>query len=174
MELGLALVQFEAYDAEANRFLGLTTITLPEIEFETTDIKGSGILGTVSWPVRGNLNNLTMTYQWLTITAEGAKILNQSRGYNMSLRGLQDGYDAGTGERKNIPVRIDVRSHATKLSLGKFEVGEQTETELEVMLDYIKVTIGGAEVLLIDKFNYVYSINGEDISEDIKAALGRT
>lgn len=172
MELSLALIQFEAYD-EGDRMIGLTTIDLPEIELEQTDVKAAGVAGTVSWPVKGNFSNFASTFHWLTLTEAGAKFLNQKQGWMMSLRGAQEGYDAGTGERKVIPVRLDIRCHTTKLSLGKFEVGEQTETELEVMLDFVKLTIGGNEAFAVDKFNYQFSVNGEDIFNDVRAALGR-
>ena len=35
-------------------YIGLTTCDLPEIEIAQTDIKGAGLVGTISWPVRGN------------------------------------------------------------------------------------------------------------------------
>lgn len=171
MQLNLALIQFEAFDS-GERMLGLTTIDLPEIELEQTDVKGAGILGTVSFPVKGNFSNFATTFHWLTLTEVGAKFLNQNKGYVLSLRGAQEAYDTATGERKVIPVRVDVRAHTTKLSLGKFEVGEQTETELELMLDFIKVSIDGKEVILADKFNYQAAVNGEDVLEDVRAALG--
>ena len=171
MNIQLALINFEAYDS-GERMLGLTTIDLPELELEQTDTKGAGILGTVSWPVRGNFSNFTTTFHWLTLTETGAKFLNQKQGYLISLRGAQEGYDAGNGERKVIPVRVDLRCHTTKLSLGKFEPGSQTETELEVMLDYVAITINGQKVLEIDKFNSRFVVNGEDVLEDVRAALG--
>lgn len=171
MVIPLSMINFEVYD-NGERMLGLASCDLAEIEISTTDIKGAGILGTVSWPVKGNFSNFATTFHWLTLTETGAKFLNQSKGYVLSLRGAQEAYDAATGERKVVPVRVDVRAHTTKLSLGKFEVGEQTETELEFMLDFIKVSIGGKEVLSVDKFNYQAAVNGEDYLSDVKEALG--
>ena len=171
MNIQLALIQFEGFD-EGNRMLGLTTIDLPEIELEQTDIKGAGIAGTVSWPVRGNLNNLAATLHWLTLTETGASFLSQGASHMLSLRGAQEAYDAGTGERRVVGVRLDLRTHATKLSLGKFEVGEQTETELEVMIDWLKLSIDGKEVTEIDKLNYRFNVNGTDYLSDVKQVLG--
>ena len=171
MNIQLALINWEAFDS-ADRMLGLTTCDLPEIELAQTDIKGAGLVGTISWPVRGNVNNLTTTLHWLTLTEAGAKFLSQGAAHMLSLRGAQEGYDSGTGERRVIPVRLDLRTHTNKLSLGKFEVGEQTETELELMIDYLKLTIDGKEVTEIDKFNYQMAVNGTDYLSDVKGAVG--
>ena len=173
MNIKLALINFEAFNSQ-NRLIGLTSIDLPELEYESTDLGSvAGVAGQISWPVRGNFSNLQSTFHWLTLTEDGAQFLNQNQAHMMSLRGAQESYDAGTGERKVVPVRIDLRCHTTKLSLGKFEPGEQMETELEVMLDWLKLTIdGNKEVFEVDKFNYVASVNGQDYLSDVRAAMG--
>lgn len=153
--------------------LGLTTTTLPDIEMAQTDIKGSGIAGTVSWPVRGNLSNFTMTMTWLTLNEYACKFLSQNRGHMISLRAAIEEYDAGSGERRVVPLRIDMRVHATKVTGGKLEVGENMETELEVMLDYLKLTLNDIVLVEVDKFNYKHIVNGEDYLADVAAALGR-
>jgi len=168
----LALINFEGYDSDSNRFLGLTSCDLPDIEYETTDINGSGISGTLSFPIKGNFSNFTSTFHFRTLTAAGCKILSQNRGHHLSLRGAKEIYDAGAGERKVVPVRVDMRCHGTKLTAGKLEAGSTMDTELEVMLDALKITIDGKTVLEIDKFNYVYSVDGEDMLSDVSAALG--
>lgn len=168
----LALINFEGYDSDSNRFLGLTSCDLPDIEYETTDINGSGISGTLSFPIKGNFSNFTSTFHFRTLTAAGCKILSQNRGHHLSLRGAKEIYDAGAGERKVVPVRVDMRCHGTKLTAGKLEAGATMDTELEVMLDALKITIDGKTVLEIDKFNYVYSVDGEDMLSDVSAALG--
>lgn len=171
MNIGLALVNYEVY-GEGERLHGTASVDLPDIEFATTDIKGAGIAGSISFPIKGNFDNFTMTYHWRTLTESGAQYLSQQRGVIHSLRGAQEAYDAGTGERKVVPIRIDVRAHANKLALGKFEPGEQVETELEVVLDWIKVTIDGKVVVDVDKFNFRAAINGADYLSDVRAALG--
>lgn len=171
MNIQLALIQFEAFDS-GDRMLGLTTCDLPEIEFAQTDIKGAGLVGTVSFPVRGNVNNLTTTLHWLTLTEAGAKFLSQGAAHMLSLRGAQEAYDSGTGERRVVPVRLDLRTHTNKLSLGKFDPGEQVETELELMIDWLKLSIDGKEVTEIDKMNYHMNVSGQDYLGDVRAALG--
>ena len=172
MQIPLALINFEGYD-EGDRLIGLTDATLPDIEFATTDISGAGISGTLSFPIRGNFENFTTTLRWRTLTSSGAKYLNQTQGWHLSLRGAFEDYDAGEGIRKVVPVRCDMRVHATKLALGKFESGEQSEAELELMIDWIRLTVDGKEVFEVDRFNYKFNMNGQDIFADVNAALGR-
>ena len=167
----LALINFEAY-AEGERLLGLVSCDLVDIENETTDIAGAGISGTLSFPIKGNFSNFTSTLHFRTLTTAGCKILSQNRGHHLSLRGAKEVFDAGSGERKVVPVRVDMRCHGTKLTAGKLEAGATMDTELEVMLDALKITIDGKTALEIDKFNYVYSVDGEDMLADVSAALG--
>ncbi len=167
----LATIQYEVYDAD-DRLQGTASVDLPDLEYATTDIKGAGIAGTVSWPVKANFENFVTTIHWRNLTPMGAKYLSQNSAYNLCFRQATEIYDAGTGERPFLAVRIDLRCHTNKLALGTLEPGEVQEVELEVMVDRIKITIDGKEVLLVDKFNFVNNVNGTDELSDIRAALG--
>ena len=170
--INLATINFEVYRDGDNRLLGTSTVDLPEIAFATTDIKGSGILGTLSYPIKGNFDNLEVTLHWRTLTAAAVTFLNQTKAQRLSLRQAAEVEDAGSGERGVSAVRIDVVGHTTKLAPGKLEPGEQTETELTLALTRIKITIDGKEVLEIDKLNSVFLVDGEDQLSDVRAALG--
>ena len=169
----LALIQFEVYDSDSHRLMGLATVDLPEIELKTTDISGAGIAGEVSWPVRGNFGNFSATFHFRTLTAAACEFFNQDRGHSMSLREATDRYDSGSGERKVGAIRMDIRAHAVKLTAGKLEPGETMDTELEMMIDALSVKFEGTEKLKVDKFNYSYEVGGSDMFGAVKAALGR-
>ena len=173
MNIPLSTIQFEAYN-DKERMVGLATIDLPDIEFSTTDIKGAGILGTISWATRGNIENLETTLHWNVLTKNSATFASQSAGHMVSLRAATEVYDAGTGERKIMPIRVDLRGHTTKIGLGKFEPGETMESELTLTIDWLKITYDKDFVYLeIDKLNSRYVANGQDIFADVNAALGR-
>lgn len=167
----ISLINFECYNA-GNRLLGLATIDLPDIESMTAEISGAGIGGKIDWPVRGMFENIATTLHFRVVYEGSGQYLSQGSGHMMSLRGASEEYDASSGERKVMPIKIDLRGHSSKLGLGKLEPGTDMESELEITLDYLKVTIDGKEVLELDKFNYIYSVNGVDFLSDVRDALG--
>lgn len=167
----LSETNFEVY-LEGNRLIGLATVDLSELEYLSTDIKGNGIAGEFSVPTRGHLNNLTVTLHWRILYEDSLQFLSQGAGHNFSLRGAWEKYDAATGVRSVHALRVDMRGHTSKLTMGKWEPGETSDTELELTLDYINVICDGEDVFTHDKFNFIHTVNGVDYLADVRTALG--
>jgi phage tail tube protein FII len=58
-----------------------------------------------------------------------------------------------------------------KYDPGKIEVNAGADGSSEYEVIYYRKIIDGKEVLLIDKFNYKYVVNGKDYMNEIRAAL---
>ena len=167
----LQTIAFEVYE-RGNRLLGLASVDLPNIEFESTDVKGSGLAGTLSVPTRGHTANLELTLHWRAIFETPLRLL-RGQSVMLSLREAIETYDAALGELKSKALRIDIRGLPASLNLGKLEPASEMESELKINLDYLKVVVGGQSTLLeIDKENFVYSIDGSDFLGDVRNALG--
>lgn len=167
----LQTINFEVFE-HGDRLLGIANVTLPSIEFETVDVKGAGLGGTLAVPTRGHTANMELTLQWRSIFEQPLRLFRGSS-VMLSLRGAIETYDAALGELKAKAVRVDIRGLPASLNLGKFESSSEMESELKVHLDYIKVVVGGQSTLLeIDKENFVYSIDGNDFLGDVRNALG--
>ena len=59
------------------------------------------------------------------------------------------------------------------MTLGKFERASETESESTLNLDYIKIEVGGKEILEYDKFNFFFTVNGVDYLAGTRTAIGR-
>lgn len=164
-------INFECY-SDGDRLMGLATFDMPEIEYLSTDIKGNGIAGEFSVPTRGHLNNLTATLHWRILYENPIQFLAQGTGHMLSLRGAWERCDAATGVRSTHSLRLDMRGHTSKLTMGKWEPGETSETELEMSLDYIKMICDDIKVFEHDKFNFVHEVEGTDYLRDVRYALG--
>ena len=46
----------------------------------------------------------------------------------------------------------------------------ENETTLE--LDYLKITVDGKTTCTIDKYNFIYELDGVDFMTDVRSALG--
>ena len=164
-------INFEVY-AEGDRLIGLATFDMSELEFLSTDIKGAGIAGEFSVPTRGHLSNYTVTLHWRILYENSLQFLRQGEGLHFSLRGAWERYDAALGIREVHALRVDMRGHTSKLTMGKWEPAETSDTELELTLDYIKVICDDNDIFEHDKFNFIHVVNGVDYLADVRTALG--
>lgn len=165
-----SLINFEVYSND-NRLLGLSDVELGELEFLSTEIKGNGIAGSYDNPIVGHIKSPEIKLKWRTLYDPAVNLLS-TPAKQLSLRGAQQHYDSGTGELKIVPVRIDVRARTKSSSLGKFEPGEQVESETTLICDYLKITVSGTERLEWDCFNYIYKVFSTDYLENVRTALG--
>lgn len=169
-----SLINYEVYDDSDGsvRLLGTASVDLPELEFMTSDIKGAGVLGEFSLSILGHVNNMSVTLHWRTIHSDLTE-LAAPYAHSLTLRGAIQDYSAESGNMVVSPVAIKFRGVPTKATFGKFEPGEQTDSESEFAVDYLKIEVDGEEVLEHDKFNYVFRVNGTDYLGDTRDALGR-
>lgn len=80
--------------------------------------------------------------------------------------------DTQTGTLKSVPAKVMVRGLPKSTDLGKLEMGATTDTKNTIEVTYIKVTIDGTDVLELDKYNYICSIEGTDYMAAVRTALG--
>lgn len=164
------LINFRVYN-DGNDLLGVATVDLPEIEAMSDSISGAGIAGEAETPVLGHFGSMTTTFTWRTIE-RAAMALNQQKAHAVEVRGSQQVYDAARGEYSTTPVRVSMRIVPKTVTLGTFEVGATTDTEQEFEVTYLKVLVGGVEIVEIDKFNFIARFNGVDSLSGVRKDLG--
>lgn len=164
------LIGFRCYD-EGNDLLGLVNVTLPEIEAMSDTVSGAGIAGEVESPVLGHYAPMTTTFAWRTIEKSAMK-LAQQKAHQVDLRGSQQVYDSANGTYSSVPVRLTMRIVPKTVTLGTFEAGATTETEIEYEVLYIKGFIEGKEVMEIDKFNFISKFGDVDALASVRSDLG--
>lgn len=164
------LNDFRVFDENDSK-IGVVTADLPELSFLTDTVKGGGMLGESDLPVKGQLQSMAMTLHYRTIGQDAVKKFVHTY-HQLDLRGAQEVYDPASGTNTIVPVRCTVKCAPKRLALGTFELGASTDTEEEFEVTYIKIYIDGQEVLEVDKFNYVCKVDGQDLLDDIKQALG--
>ena len=86
-----AVINFACYE-DAKDFLGLASVTLPDVDFITTTVSGAGIAGNVEAPIIGHMNAMTAQLKFRTFSTESLK-LQEPREHNVDLRAPQQVYD---------------------------------------------------------------------------------
>ncbi len=164
------LINFRVY-MNGDDLVGISDVTLPKLEAITETVKGAGIAGEIDSPTIGHFGSMELELNWRTLLQTNV-ILAKPTGVDLDLRGAIQMNDSATGTLKSVPAKVVVRGLPKSTDLGKLEMGATTDTKNTIEVTYIKVTIDGSDVLEVDKYNYICTIDGTDYLSDVRTALG--
>ncbi len=156
---------------EGNVLLGAAKIDLPDFEFMSESIAGLGIAGEVDVPIVGHFASMTTTLTWNTTTEDAVKLLIPEA-HQLDVRGSIQVYDAGTGKFHDEAVKVVMRTMPKKVGIGSFEPAKKMDSETELEVAYIKVSQNGKELVEVDKFNFIFRVNGTDYMSKIRQNMG--
>ncbi len=142
---------------------------LPGIEFQTSDVKGAGILGSISMPMAGQMNSATFSAA-LRSVAKKAGSLGKLGIRNIELRFARETITS-KGDLVPEGTKIFISGILKKLDHGKVESGASMDANAEWEVIRCRQVVDGKEVLLWDKQNYIYKIDGQDQLAGIRAVL---
>jgi hypothetical protein len=152
-------------------FIGTSDVELPDLKSLTESIKGAGMAGQIDAPVIGHLDSLETKFNWRTITNRNAS-LTAPKAHTFDVRGDQQFYDSTAGEYKTCAVRLLVVGSPKNTALGKLEPATTTGTNNVYETSYLKLEIDGKEKIEIDKYNYIFKVDGVDYLNASREALG--
>lgn len=164
------LINAKVYNG-SDELLGVATVTLPELSYVTEALEGLGIAGPVETPVIGHFQSLTISLSWNTVNPSAISVL-KTESTQLTVRASVQRYDAGTGKLEGQPVKLVVNTLPKKSGLGKTEPGKKMDNETELEVPYLKLWIGGQEMMEIDKFNFICRVLGEDMLAQVRNDLG--
>lgn len=153
------------------RKMGIADITLPDLEYMTESMKGSGIGGEVDLVNPGNISPMSLTINWRTIN-EDAIELAKPEAHNLECFGAISEYNSGIGKMETRQIRVNVKVMPKKVGFGKFENNATTDTNNEFSVLYLKIKNNGSTKVEIDPLNYKFRIGDTDFLEAVRIALG--
>lgn len=142
---------------------------LPSIEVQTTEVKGAGIMGTIDMPSTGQIGSMTFTITQRSIGRNAMKLATPGI-HTIELRFVQD-VTMPDGQVIKEGTKVFLTCFNKKLDPGKVEPQATREGSAEFEVLRYRQVVDGTEVLLVDKRNYIYKINGVDYMEKVRAAL---
>lgn len=142
---------------------------LPSIENGTTAVKGAGILGALEMPSSAQLNAMVFSASMRSINKTNISCAAPGV-HNIEVRFVKD---VKTDNGTMIPqgTKIFITGIFKKYDPGKVEENGTMDGSIEYEVLRYRIVINGEEVLLIDKVNFIYIVNGVDYMKDIRAAL---
>ena len=151
---------------------GIAEGELPNLEYMTSEVKGAGIAGTAETIVPGLFGSITFTLKWRTLPKNYFNLAKPTV-HNLDMYCDMEVFDAGTGTVKSQQLHVYVKAQTKHYNLGSLTVGESMDAETEHEVTYIKISFDGKEVVELDKYNYIYKVNGVDYLQESRKALGR-
>ncbi len=145
-------------------------IQLPSIEKLTDTIKGAGILGEVDLPSFGQIASMTLVINNRADTEQYAHLSRPGQ-INIEIVWVTDRFDSTQSNVGLIQNKAFMTVINKKYDMGKIETNASSDGSSEFEVLTIRKVVDGKEVLLIDKFNYKYVVNGVDYMEKLRAAL---
>ncbi|WP_268570111.1 phage major tail tube protein [Paenibacillus larvae] len=154
-----------------SQFLGVATVELPSLEYLSDSVKGAGIAGEVESPVLGQFGSMTCSLSWSTMDPAAIELL-APEAHALDFRASQQSYNTATGVYATEGAKISVRAIPKSVELGSFEVGAAMDGKTEFEVIYLKVSVGEKVLLELDKFNFIFVVNGKDHLADVREHLG--
>lgn len=165
-------INFSVY-LDGEDMLGVAEATIPTFESMTETVKGAGIAGEFDSIVLGHFGSTTIELNWRNVTDSAIKLLKPVA-HNLDLYGALQDYDAGAGKYVVRQIHIYCKAVPKNLNLGKLSVGEEGDSSTEFELHYLLVERDGVRRIEMDKFNYIFWIDGVDYLAEVRKALGKS
>ena len=156
---------------DGNSYLGVAkSVTLPSLGRKMEAYRGGGMNG----PVKADLgmSDDGIQFEWKTggldlISLRQFGAVNAS---SVALRFSGPYQQDDTGEVSN--VEVVVRGRHETIEMGDAQPGEDTEHSMTTTCSYYKLTVDGEEIIEIDLLNFVEKVNGVDMLEKHRTAMG--
>lgn len=160
---------YNVYGEDGVSLIGISgEVELPEMEALTETLEGSAIMGEIDDPVTGQFSSMRMTIPFSVLYTDQFKLMNTTKPNQLTLRGSMQCMDPSTGETDYYPIRVVVRGKAANSAMGKIQKGKKMKSSVELEVIYLKVEVNGTTVLELDKLNFVFVLNGEDVLKKIR------
>ncbi len=156
---------------DGSTLLGIAEGNFPSGELMTSEVKGAGIAGVMDSPTLGHMSSITCNFNWRNVTESFVQLIEPGA-HSLDLYAEHQDFDAGRGEYKTRSIHVFMKAITKQYEIGKLVVGESSETQTTHEVYYLKLYIDGKEKLEVDKYNFVYKINGFDYLQNTRKNLG--
>lgn len=171
MKADIGTNSFAVYE-DATEYYGMAEVTLPEISQISEEIKGAGISGAFNGAFTGQVEAMTLTLNFRTVTSYAIR-LNEPRNHHIELRASQQYWDNVAGKHVQQAIKHVLLITPTKLAPGKLAPASSAEASGEYSATYFATYIDGEKKMEIDILNFIYNMNGKDYLEEVRKALGK-
>lgn len=163
------LNNFNTY-ASGHKYVGVSSeTTLPNFEYLTETLEGAGIAGDIEEAVEGCFGSLESETSFQNIGEEYFHFLTQTG--IVTYRGSMQVLNTATQTNDFEGIVVTTKGRVKSFDLGTLKRGGKGEPKIVRELTYVKITIGGQNVLELDKFNMVWKLYGVDLLQKVRSQI---
>ncbi len=169
MLIPTVLINFNMY-GESHKFLGVSPeTTLPNFEYLTETIDGAGIGGEIEEAIEGSFGSLETETTFQNIGTEMFDYITHTG--MIVYRGSMQMTNTATQTNDSQSIVFTTKGKVKSFDLGTLKKGGKGEPKIVREITYCKLTIGGKNVLELDKYNLIWKLNGVDLLEKVRSQI---
>lgn len=167
-----AYISFRVYEDSVNE-VGMANVTLPEITNKVVTIMGSGMMGDVSVPIMGMIENMSMNFKFLSHTdPKTFALFLEQRKHQIELRVAEEYWDIEDAEIGMWPTKYVTIARPKSMKPGIIAPASAADSNGDFDVYLFAAYRDGNELWYIDKRNMIFRVNGKDYMADVRRALG--
>ena len=145
-------------------------VELPKVKFKFADTKGLGLYAEAELPT--GLDKLEAKIKFNTVDPNFVALAADP--FTMRTVIVRAPYQVWTqtGVSKTAPLKAEIRGFFKEYDTGKLKGRDSAEAEATLSVTYYKLEIDNKEIVEIDVMNNIYKINGKDILQQYRQAIG--
>jgi P2 family phage contractile tail tube protein len=156
---------------DGHSYLGVSkTVTLPSLGRKMEGYRGGGMNGPVKADLGFSDDGIQLEWKTGGLDLISLRQFGMVKASGVLLRFTGAFQQDDTEEMSN--VEIVVRGRHETIEMGDAQAGEDTEHSMTTTCTYYKLTVDGDDIIEIDLLNFIEKINGVDMLEKQRAALG--
>uniref|UniRef100_UPI003FF0CEC7 phage major tail tube protein n=1 Tax=Bilophila wadsworthia TaxID=35833 RepID=UPI003FF0CEC7 len=152
--------------------LGIASVEMPQVQYITETISGSGVAGEYESPAKGMTQSMTAKLSFISQTTDFYKLFEPGEQNLLELYASVQQADTATSVRKEIPLKITIVGNLKEGPLGSLETGKKHGNEATLECLRVEIELDGEEVLLIDKPNFIHRVRGNDSLSAVRGHRG--
>lgn len=166
-----AYIDFEVYENGKN-FLGVSSATLPGINFLTQTINGAGISGNIEAVLTGMVDAMNLTLNFRSAMDAAVSLLKPEK-HTIDLRVAEQYWNTTAVKKEVVADKYVLVIMPKTFSPGAVAPASAADVSGEYSVYYYAGFKNGKQLWEIDPWNYVCKIGGKDYTKEIRKALGK-
>ena len=156
---------------DANIYRGVVkSVTLPALGRKMEAYRGGGMNGPVKADLGFSDDGIQLEWKTGGLDLISLRQFGMIKASGVLLRFTGAFQQDDTEEMSD--VEIVVRGRHETIEMGDAQAGEDTEHSITTTCSYYKLTVDGEDIIEIDLLNFIEKVNGVDMLERQRTALG--
>ncbi len=145
-------------------------VDLPRIKFKTADAKGLGMYGEFETVV--GLDKAEAKIKFNSVYPEFISLASDPFTTRTVIIRAPYQVESQRGVERTASLKAEVRGKFKEFDTAKFKRAESAEAEATLSVIYYRLELDGQEIVEVDWMNNIYKINGVDILNNYRTAIG--